>query len=71
MASMEEQDLLDLATKLGIGSRASDICLRAVNRIRKLEKEASDVAWSRDGGDRMGGSFSDQEYLARHGSYWT
>jgi hypothetical protein len=70
MASLEEQNLLDLAAKLGIASRDGDICLRAVNRIRKLEKEASDASWSKDG-DRMGGSFSDQEYLARHGSYWT
>jgi hypothetical protein len=39
-----ECDLFDLAEVLGVGTKKSDICLRAIRKIQELEGEVTDLA---------------------------
>jgi len=50
-----ERDLFDLAEMLGVGSKNSDTCLRAIAKIQELESDVSTTNW-RKNGDGMGGS---------------
>lgn len=71
-----EEDLFDLAEKLGVGTHASDVCLRAIRKIQELEGEVTDLtAKNTDMGwrlnpDRMGGQFSEWE-TNRRGDEWS
>jgi hypothetical protein len=62
-----ERDLFDLAEMLGVGTKNSDICLRAIKKIQQLEGEVvdltaknTDMGW-RLNPDRMGGQFTEEE----------
>jgi hypothetical protein len=62
-----ERDLFDLAEVLGVGTKNSDICLRAIKKIQELEGDVTDLtAKNTDMGwqlnpDRMGGQFTREE----------
>lgn len=38
-----ERDLFDLAEVLGVGTKNSDICLRAIKKIQELEGDVTDL----------------------------
>jgi len=38
-----ERDLFDLAETLGVGTKNSDICLRAIRKIQELDGEVTDL----------------------------
>ena len=38
-----ERDLFDLAEVLGVGTKNSDICLRAILKIQELEGDVTDL----------------------------
>lgn len=38
-----ERDLFDLAEALGVGTKNSDICLRAILKIQELEGDVTDL----------------------------
>ena len=69
-----ERDLFDLAEVLGVGTKNSDICLRAIRKIQELEGELVDLtAKNIDMGwrlnpDRMGGQFTEEEI--NRGNEW-
>ena len=70
-----ERDLFDLAEVLGVGTKNSDICLRAIHKIQELEGELvdltaknSEMGW-RLNPDRMGGQFTQEEI--NRGDEWS
>lgn len=66
-----ERDLFDLAEVLGVGTKNSDICLRAIKRIQELEGDVFDLTekYNRQSWngyvDRMSGAFDDSERIDR------
>jgi hypothetical protein len=38
-----ERDLFDLAEMLGVGTKNSDVCLRAIRKIQELEGDIVDL----------------------------
>ncbi len=38
-----ERDLFDLAELLGVGTKNSDVCLRAILKIQELEGDVTDL----------------------------
>ena len=38
-----ERDLFELALTLGVGTKNSDICLRAIKKIQELEGDVTDL----------------------------
>jgi hypothetical protein len=38
-----ERDLFDLAEMLGVGTKNSDVCLRAIRKIQELEGDVVDL----------------------------
>ena len=43
LASKLEKDLFELANLFSVGSKSSDICLRAIIKIQQLEGEIVDL----------------------------
>ena len=66
-----ERDLIELALTLGVGTKNSDICLRAIKRIQELEGDVFDLTekYNRQSWngyvDRMSGAFDDSERIDR------
>lgn len=66
-----ERDLFDLAELLGVGTKNSDICLRAIKKIQALEGDVFDLTekYNRQSWngyvDRMSGAFDDSERIDR------
>lgn len=66
-----ERDLFDLAELLGVGTKNSDICLRAIKKIQELEGDVFDLTekYNRQSWngyvDRMSGAFDDSERIDR------
>jgi hypothetical protein len=51
-------------------SRAAGRIDSQARELKKLSNTVSDMSWARDGGDRMGGSFSSWE-INRRGDEWS
>ncbi len=51
-------------------SRAAGRIDSQARELKKLSRTVSDMSWERDGGDRMGGSFSSWE-INRRGDEWS
>ncbi len=51
-------------------SRAAGKIDSQARELKKLSNTVSDMSWERDGGDRMGGSFSSWE-INRRGDEWS
>ena len=64
------QDILELATPEMVVERLAIELTKRDREIQRLRDQASDAAWARDGGDRMGGSFSAWE-INRRGDEWS
>jgi hypothetical protein len=43
LKSKLEQDLFELGLQLGVGTKNSDICLRAIRKIQELEGDVVDL----------------------------
>lgn len=68
------EDLMNLAELLGVGTKNSDVCLRAIAKINSLEGELTDetakrqrASWESNP-DRMGGMFTPEE-INRHNTW--
>ncbi len=43
LKSKLENDLFELALQLGVGTKNSDLCLRAIRKIQDLEGDVTDL----------------------------
>lgn len=71
LAEMEDQTFVyDPQRIYMILSRAAGRIDSQTRELKKLSNTVSDMSWERDGGDRMGGSFSSWE-INRRGDEWS
>jgi hypothetical protein len=71
LAEMEDQSFVyDPQRIYMILSRAAGRIDSQARELKKLSNTVSDMSWARDGGDRMGGSFSSWE-INRRGDEWS
>ncbi len=71
LAEMEDQTFVyDPQRIYMVLSRAAGKIDSQARELKKLSNTVSDMSWERDGGDRMGGSFSSWE-INRRGDEWS